>query len=125
MQKWTFSDPTASEIYTLLVNPDAGGSPQYKKNLFYQSTSAPGGKTLVFEGQDEVQEIEFSGTLIDESQLDNFVLWFDKRRQIMITDDLDREFWVYIKSFEPTRVRNVSHPFKHTWKVSAVVLDWP
>lgn len=126
---WRFYDPigvgaSGPITYLLPVNPNDGGSPSFKKTVTYQSTSAPDGKTLVFEGRDEVQTLEFSGVILTEDQYYAFIDWWRKRHQIHITDDLGRQFWAYITSFEPKRVRAQSHPWKHTYSASATVVDW-
>lgn len=120
--RWTFYDGT--DTYTFEINPDTGGSPAYAKTITSQSTLAPNGKTLVFEGTDQVPKFEFSGTILTEAHFNAFLEWWDKRRQIQVTDDLGRQFWIYLETFTPTRVRAVQHPWKHSYQVSAVILDW-
>lgn len=123
--RWLFYDPVEDETYTFEINPNDGGSPQFAKKITDQSTVAPGGKTLLFEGADEVQTLEFSGVILEQTQYDAFRLWWAKRRQIKVTDDLEREYWVYIKTFAPKRERAIHHPWKHSYSVTAVILDWP
>lgn len=123
--RWTFYDPTVPVTYTFEINPDTGGSPGYAKTLTSQSTVAPGGKALVFEGADEVPSFEFSGTILTEAHFNAFTEWFDKRRQIQVTDDLGRQHWIYIATFKPVRERAVHHPWKHSYTITAVILDWP
>lgn len=124
MAKWAFYDGYSLQDYIFEINPSEGGSPQFTKNIAQQSTAAPDGKTLLFEGRDSPQTIEFSGTLLTEDQYNAFVTWYQKRRQIRITDDLGREFWVYITSFAPRRERAIHYPWKHSYTVSATILDW-
>lgn len=123
--RWTIYDPTSLTTTAFEVNPNEGGTPARKKTLTFQSTSAPGGKTLVFEGRDEPESFEFSGTLLYQSQWTQFNTWFDLRHQVLLTDDLGRQFWIYITEFSATRKRAVSHPWKHEYKVTATVVDWP
>jgi len=122
--RWLFEDTATAESYTFEVNPRAGGSPSYKKTISYQNTSAPDGKTLVFEGLDAAQEIEWEGVILQETQYDAFLTWYQKRRQIRLTDDLGRQMWIYIKSFEPKRRRGQSHPWLHDYTITAVILSW-
>lgn len=121
--KWSFYDGTTT--YTFEINPSDGGSPSRKKSITYKSTAAPDGKTLIFEGRDQPITVSFSGTLLTQAQYDAFETWFDKRQQVRITDDLGRQYWIYIESFDPKRVRARSHPWKHTYSIEATVLDWP
>lgn len=122
--KWTFVDSVTSETYTHEINPLSGAAPHYQKNITYASCTAPGGKTLIMEGVDKPIELNWSGTIITQEQYDAYVLWFQKRRQIQVTDDLGRTFMVYITGFSPTRVKS-SNFWKHTYELTATVLDWP
>lgn len=123
--KWEFFDPVTLEIVPFEINPAAGGSPSYQKNVQYKDTSAPDGKVIVFEGRDRPRELEFTGTILTESQYNMFVEWWDKRYQISVTDDLGREFVIMIDSFAPTRERAVHYPWKHSYTVRATIVDWP
>lgn len=123
--RWVFEDPVNLEEHEFEINPNAGGSPGYEKSFQFQETTAPDGKTLIFEGQDVPQNLEFSGTILTQSHYDMFVDWWTKRYQIKVIDDLGREFMILIKSFKPQRVRSRSHPWKHTYTVEAAILDWP
>lgn len=122
--KWTFFDPVTSETYTFDINPNTGGSPPYKKKMAYENTTAPDGKTLMFEGQDEVQQLEWSGVILSEDQHNKYIEWWQKRRQIQVTDDLGRQYWVYLTSYAPKRERARSYPWKHQIEVSATIVNW-
>ena len=119
--RWTFTDTATSDTYTFEVNPNTGGSPTYPKQFNYQATAAPDGKTLIFEGRDQPQKIEFSGTLTEQSQYDAFATWWKKRSQIELVDDLGRTFTIIIENFTPTRKRNAIKPWMHDYKVSATL----
>jgi hypothetical protein len=123
--RWTFFDPLTLEEYTFGINPNTGGSRQFRKTINYQSTAAADGKTLVFEGRDEVNKMEFSGAILEQGQYDAMVTWFSKRHQIQVTDDLGRQFWIYITSFAPVRQRAIHYPWKHSYTVEYVEVDWP
>lgn len=123
--RWTFDDPVTLDHYQFEVNPNDGGSPTLAKNFQYSNTSAPDGKTVVFEGRDKVQQIEFSGVILEQSQYDAFVTWWNHRNQVLITDDLGRQFFIVIEQFVPTRRRSAMHPWKHDYKISATIVDWP
>ena len=91
--RWTFYDPGSNETYTFHINPNEGGSPPYKKNFMYHTTAAPDGKTLIYQGRPEIQNLEFSGVILEQGHFDAFVTWWQKQNQIRITDDLGRTFW--------------------------------
>lgn len=120
MSKWFFHDPIASTTYTFEINPKSGGTPSRKKKIAYQATTAGG--TLVFEGTDEVKDVEIQGTLLTQAQLDAMNTWFDKRRYIEVTDDLARSFTIYITEFTATRSWRRSHPWRHDWTMRYLVV---
>jgi hypothetical protein len=122
--RWLIEDPAGADTYSFSINPAEGGSPVYEKNITEESTAAPNGKTLLFEGLDSPQKLEFSGTILEEAQYNAFVSWFQKRRQVKLTDDLGRVYWVYITSFKPKRERAVHYPCKHSYDMTCTILSW-
>ena len=118
--KWTFTDPVTSAVYSFHVNPREGGSPQYKKTINTQNTTA--GNTLVFEGVDEPKTGSFQGVVLELAHYQALVAWFSKRYPIIMTDDLGRSQTIYITEFAPKRERARSHPYKHSYTVNYVVL---
>jgi hypothetical protein len=123
--RWVFYDPATLTSETFIINAAEGGTPSYTKTINYTNTAAPDGKTLVFEGRDQVQRIEFSGTLLTQAHFEMLQRWWEKRNQIRLTDDLARQFWIVIESFEPKRVRSAVNPWKHEYNIKATIVDWP
>lgn len=123
--RWVFTDTFMSDSYTFAVNPREGGTPVYEKNISSQNTSAPGGKTLLFEGRDVPQQNTFSGVILEQVDLDKFIEFFNRRHQFQLTDDLGRVYEIYITKFEPTRERAVHYPWKHSYTVTYTILNWP
>lgn len=121
---WNFFDPATLVTYTFTVNPNEGGTPTYKKNLTSTPTAAPGGVTLRFEGADEPLMFSWSGFVLTKEQLDAYIEWFNKRRQIRLTDDLGRVHYIYITKFTPKRERAFHSPWKFSYTCEAVALDW-
>lgn len=121
---WKFVDPLALTEYEFAINPKAGGYPDRRKKLTTIRTTAPGaeGAVLVFEGGDEVPEVSVSNVLLTEAQLDAFNEWYDKRHQVKVIDDLGRAWWIVISGVKAERERSVSHPFRHQYTLSWVVL---
>lgn len=122
--RWIFYDPSVPETWTMDINPREGGSPSFAKTINYENTAAPDGKTLIFEGRDEVQRLEWQGVILTQAHYDTLEDWWDKRRQVRVTDDLSRQFWVYITHFEPRRRRAYGRPYKHDYTMRATILSW-
>lgn len=121
--RWTFHDPTVPETYTLEINPNEGGAPDYKKSITTMATAAPDGSTLMFEGRDEPKRLDFSGVILTEAQYMAFLAWWQKRHQILVTDDLGREYWVYFEQWTPTRKRTIHYPWRHNFQAKTIILD--
>lgn len=121
--RWVLFDPTNSSSYSFHINPKAGGSPLYRKSMTYMNTLAPGGKVLMFEGQTEPQNVEFSGVILEQAQYDALALWFNKRYQLQLTDDLGRVFIIYITEYTPTREWSRSHQWRHSYTVKYTIMS--
>lgn len=123
--RWRFDDTTDSTFAVFEVNPNADGSPVRSRTLTAHNTLAVGGKDLIFEGSQDPLQITFSGLILSTTMLDMLTLWFGKRHQIQLTDDLGRVQFVMITKFTPKRVRASKNFWKHSYDCSATVVDWP
>jgi hypothetical protein len=119
---WRWEDPTAGTVEYMSLNPNAGASPEYKKNLTKATTTAPDGQVLLFEGNDEPATFNCSGVILFESQFTFLYNAWNRRHPVNLTDDLGRTFTIYIESFTPKREPRRSHPWRHLYDLSAVVL---
>jgi hypothetical protein len=120
---WIFTDPFTAETYSMEVNPNEF-SETHQKKISFEVAAAPGGKTLVFEGNADPVKYSVSGTLLTEAQYNAMMTWYEKRVQIQIQDDLGRTFTVYITSFSPTRKRSTTYPWRHTWNADFTEVNW-
>lgn len=123
--RWTFHDPVEDVTFTVPMNPKEGGTPPNRKKILYEATTAPDGRAIVYQGQQDPKPIEWSGTILSEAHLDAMNEWTDKSRQIKVTDDLNRESWIIIRDFVPKRQKSWSHPWKHDFTLTAIIVDWP
>lgn len=122
--KWRFDDPSTGDAYVFEINPNDDGLPGYQKSFTYQNTTAPDGKVLMMQGRSEPRKGAFSGVTLSEAQHLAFVEWFNKANQIEVTDDLGRTFSIVIESYEPKRLRSINHPWRHSYSISYVIVDW-
>ena len=119
---WVFEDIVNSEIYELEINPSQADLPEVTSNYSPMPTAA--GRQILFEGRVQPVTLNFSGTLLTEEQYRAMNSWNRKRKQIKITDDQGYEYWVYLTGFNPQRVRDTQHPWRHTFSASCIVVDW-
>lgn len=120
---WVFTDLTDSSTYSWEVNPLDGNDGTFEKSITYQSTAAPDGRLLIFEGRDQPNNASWTGTILSQNQYDTLKLWYQKRHQVQIEDDLGRTFIVYVTKFSPQRVRNTTYPWKHTYSIEYVIIE--
>lgn len=116
---WKFYD--GATTYNLPVNPNAASTPKRKRTLTYQATAA--GNQIKYEGRSSPNIINFSGDILNEAQFRSFQVWTRKRKQVRITDDLGQNFWVYFKSFSPSRQKAQEYNWMMSYSVEAFVLD--
>ncbi len=121
--RWTLSDPVTSATYVFHINPASGGAPQYKKTTGHQSTTAPGGNVLRWEGADEPQVLSIQGTILEEAHYQAMVTWWQKRYPVVLTDHIGRSMTIYITEFLPETAWVGTHPFRHKFTMSYTVLS--
>lgn len=121
---WRWEDQVEGTVEFMSLNPNEGASPAFQKNLTKEVTTAPGGlgQTLIFEGAQQVTEFAFSGVILTQDQYEFLLRLWEKRHPVKLTDDLGRDFVVYLESFTPQRVRSKTNPWRHTYEASAVVI---
>lgn len=120
---WTFQGYDSEDTYEFAINPLDCSIPSLKKNITTQNTAA--GALLYFEGRPTVPTMSFSGTILTEAHYTAMKTWSNVDKQVAVIDDLGRKYWVYIKTFSPTRQYHAEYPWRHEFSVEAIVLDWP
>lgn len=119
--RWQFTDTVTSDSYTFEINPKEGGSPAYQRNLQSQRTTS--GALLIMEGTQQPQTLQFNGTILTQSHYEAFDSWSRNRHILQLTDDLGRSFNVLITDWSPSRVYSAHFPWKHTYTMTAQVVD--
>lgn len=119
---WVFTDLASGATYDWEINPNAGGTPGVTKNILYKSPAGANGQPILMEGRDDIQELTVSGVLLSEALLNAMKLWAEKRYPILLTDDLGRQFKIYITAYQAERVRQSTRPWRHESSVTYLVL---
>jgi len=121
---WKFEDPTEGTTQIMPINPNEGASPAYRKTLTKTTTTAPGAgrRALIFEGQDEISQFDFSGAILTKEHYDFILNAWQKRHLLRVTDDLGRVFTLYLESFEPKRMRSRTYPWRHEYSATSVIV---
>lgn len=120
---WIFTDLQTSATYNWEINPNSGGTPGINKNILFKSPAGANGQVIAMEGRDSVQEMSVSGVLLSEALYTAMTLWAGKRYPVMLTDDLGRQYRIYITGYTADRVRSGSRPWRHESTVEYIVLN--
>lgn len=123
--RWTLEDESTLDEYTFEMNPDTAKIPGITKTINYENTSAGPGRAIIFEGRDEVPKGSFGGKILSEQQYNDMKSWSNRRHQVLLTDDLGREFSIYITDIDFNRLRRAGNPWYHDFTVNFTILDWP
>lgn len=119
---WLFQAYNGVDVYEFAVNPLTAKMPSKKRNITKEKTAT--GAPILFQGRDSVPSMTFGGTILTEAHLNAMRTWAIKQNQVKLTDDLGRQYWVYITSFSPTRNYHADYPWRHDYQAEALVLDW-
>lgn len=117
---WVITDPTDSTSYFFDVNPSDANTPIFEKSVSEMTLSAPGSRTLLFEGSDKAGKMSISGTLLSQDQHDALLLWYGKRRNLIVTTDLGQVFTMYMVKLGMSRSSSKSYPWKHKFNIDYI-----
>lgn len=122
--RWKFFDPILDDNFEFPINPSDGGLPSYEKNISGEMTTARDGKRILFEGTSQPMDISFSGTLLEIEDFNWFISWYNKKYQVLLTDDLGNDTWVYLTQFTPKRKRSFQHDWAISYEAKMSIVDW-
>lgn len=125
VQRWVLTDPYASETYTFPKNPSTMGSIHPSKNVTVRNTTAVDGRALLFEGNPELTEWEFSGTFHSKDHYEALVAWSEKRNRLLLTDHFGRTFSIYLIRLEATPENKMNARWFHRYTMRALILSPP
>lgn len=129
---WQLYDPVTTEEYSWPVNPNTdNGSHNVTRQTGYEvyvgmRQTASGDDridSIVFVTGDGPSRFSYSGFVYDQSQLESLEGWANKDYDVILTDDLGRQFSVIIDKFELERVRSNKKPYKHSYTFSGFILS--
>lgn len=123
--RWTLWDPVLNTTLTFPINPAEGFLPEREKEFTMEHTAAPNGKFIAFEGPETSISFNFSGVFLEESSYNFMTTWFNKKYQLRLTDDLGKQYWVYLKKFSPKRRKSSNYQWSFEYEAEAVVINWP
>lgn len=126
--KWRLVSLDGAHVLNFEVNPNAMESFIRGRVLDQQTTTAPDGNVIVSEGNRPLKATSFKGTLLDQSQHDDMLLWLENEDSGTVSyldDHLGRRWVVYITDFQPVPKGTQQHPWRHEYTVNLVIMAAP
>jgi len=124
--RWQIYDPDTAGTWVFPINPASGALPSRERPIAQQAVSATdSGAVLLFEGSESAKVIGWDGTIVSEQFYRDMEAWFEKRRQVQLTDDLGNTWWVYLTKFTPKRMNRHNYPWAMTYDAECLIIDWP
>lgn len=120
---WTLTDNSTgvAEVYEFPINPSEFKPPGRRANITQESTTAPNGQAIVFQGRDQTRTGTMNGAVIQEQHYTDLKYWFDKWTPLVLTDDLGQSWNIVIQEASWDRLRRAQHPWRHDYSVTFLV----
>lgn len=122
--RWVLTDAVRSDSYTFNANPNSDQE-QYQKNLQFEAVLIPGSLPLLYEGHDTPTAMTLSGTLLSQTQWQTFVNFFNRRHQVLLTDDRGYGRFIYISNLQGTRKPSALFKWRMDWQMQAYMIGGP
>jgi hypothetical protein len=116
VQRWVFTDPATSTTWTVPRNPKSMQFPSQPRSLDSLPVNVAGTVLALEQTPKKPADIQFSGSLVDQSHHDTLLAWTQRSNAITITDHLSRTWLVLLTGFEPTW-----KPGRYPWRGTYVV----
>lgn len=124
MARWTITDNSTGTpvVWTFPMNPDQFDPHGRKASISAEVTVGSIGGTILFQGQDEVPSLSFSGKITSETFHDDFRTQFDKWYDLMLTDDQGNTYNIVVSSYTLKRIRSALNYWRFDYTVECKVL---
>jgi hypothetical protein len=122
MGRWIFYDPVLATSYSFSANPNSDQE-SYTKTETYEAVLVPGGAPLIYEGRDQPTSITLSGTFLSEAQQQALLSWYQKRYQLLLTDDRGYQRYVYPYSYQVTRKPSALYQWRGDWQMQLYLMS--
>lgn len=118
---WRFDDPVDASALVFGHNPSEGGETSTKRNVLVQTTS-PTHQPIIIESGSDGKDVTFKGTLLSTAERDTLLVFINKERRVLWTNDLGEQHWIYVDDFTPTRKHSASHTYVADYTLHALIV---
>ena len=110
MAQWTLTDNSTGTpvVLTFDINPYKFDPPGRSASLTTETTTAPNGQRIMFQGYDRAATSSFTGHVISQSFYTSLNTWKDKGYPMTLTDDQGNTWTVIITGWKWTRLKRTN-----------------
>lgn len=121
---WTLTDSSTGSpvVYTFPINPNAFDLPNRQATITEETSSAPNGSPIIFQGRDAVPKGSFSGVVRGAAMKSDIALWAGKWYPLVLTDDIGNVYTVIITSLRWNRLRRAIEPHRYDYSIEFMVV---
>lgn len=121
---WTLTDNSTGSpvVYSFPVNPNTFQSPGRQASISQESTTAPNGTTILFQGQDKAPTGSFGGAIMSASMLADIQTWANKWYVLTLTDDQSRTWDILITGLSLDRLRRATNQNRFNYQIDFLAI---
>lgn len=121
---WTLTDNSTGtpEVFTFPINPVEHKPPNRQANITEETSSAPNGQVIMFQGRDRLRKGSFSGAVLTVGFYTDLDAWANKWYPLIMTDDAGQAWAIMITEIDWARVKRVLWPYRHNYTINYTVV---
>jgi hypothetical protein len=100
--RWIFTDPVASETWTVPINPDSMSAPLSKRKAKFGNGFRKDTRVRTFLLPPDPMQFTFGGVIRTQAHYEALEEWSKKDNAITVTDHIGRVWRIVPIAFEPT-----------------------
>lgn len=121
-QHWRFYDLRDAELtWTFPRNPKTWSNVYPPNDFTHDTTTAPDGQALTWQGAARPWPMEFSGWLDTQEEHDALAFWSQLHRRFWLIDHRNRAWLITVESFDPIAQVKPNNPWAHEYTVKTLV----
>lgn len=117
--RWTFTDPTTGETWTVPLNPNTMSSPHPPRNI--QAMATTGGRAIMTEAPVAPYEWTFGGEILTAEHYAKLKEWSEKKNQVVVSDHYGRRITLAFVHFSPEPKRALRRYWRNTYQMRTLV----
>lgn len=120
--RWTVIDPASGETWVFPYSPSSITTPHAPKVYDFETTTAPNGQVLTWEGAADPVPWELTGYLDTQAFYEALEGYVDTNRRFIIVDHRDRGWVVLFEGFDPSYRKSVGNDWSFDYTLQVLII---